>query len=955
MDNLRNSIKLYFEGLNPEDLFKKKKFGLETTEREKGPFFTTAQSLNVFDSRTNDELDNVYRKVSEDWMFSPGKECETSNSSPFYLLTHFNEQVLKEVEAEPYIHYHHLLKWRDLTFRLGEDLFTTSFLAYRDIIARKERKYFSWRPVLFSDNRRLHAILQKGVAENHSHLWASSLTFDLNWLALMNHYPFFKDRVKDFQKNVSLSKKSSNQFQTEKIEFDVQLKKTIALRLILYKSLNFFEKKYDTEGYRTTIQNNYENSEKGEIIINDLKEYLKQPEVLGINIEHLFDVSNAIDSFKFLLNFQKIQDEINLLGQENGLKLPHNGDKKIIDYALTKNISPQNFKGCYYLAGERNLLYRSFKILYSSLESKKEIRVFEKLLHSYTLHKNNFRKEIIQLNERYGFGNFKNYQDRKMHFIKGKNLYTTIFLDITLNYNKSLMNVVSNEFRIKPENSGTELKQQIENILRVRQYHESDYDWKKRLLGTSDVLNIVRGEALRSIEFIPSDIYFVLHFFKRKDVLYTNKNNSKGKNLGLIMNQEQKSRDFKLRKMVKSHAQGIKELREQYPGFAQIIRGIDAASSELDARPEVFAQAFRFLKNHQIRENYADIKGKIVNNRLNITFHAGEDFFDIVDGLRYIDECVCFLNMEHGDRFGHAIALGIDVKKYYNLKQHKLVLSKHTLLDNLAWLLSKVRKFGLGKHVNEVYRLESIFKSLFSEVYLNSCDENIFQHIHYQQYFDAWKLRGDNPKMYYNFFFKDLNNDSKKDIGNYFENIKNITYWNRCRINNYSSKLLNIRKRKEIAQLYYEYHYNPKVKNKGNEMKQFEITSEYILLVHDIQKQMMQFIAKKNIAIETNPTSNFLIGPIEKYIDHPISKWYNLGLEIDPDKINDSPQLSVSINTDDSGIFSTSLENEYALMAIALEKEKDDCGNPKYKPAMIYDWLDRIREMGLQQSFRKLD
>lgn len=947
MDNLRNSIKLYFERLNPEEIFKRKNLEIVSIEREKSTFFSASQTLKSFDKRTNDELENIYRKVSEDWMFAPGRQYGNDSAlSPFYLLTHFNEQVLKEVEAEPYVHFHHLLKWRDLTFRLGEDLFTTSFLAYRDIIARKERKYFSWRPVLFSDNRRLHAILQKGVAENHSHLWASSLTFDLNWLALMNHYPFFKGKVKEFQKDLSLSVKMTNQFHTEKVEFDVQLKKAIALRLILFKSLDFYEKGYNIQSYQTVSKNENQINSK----ITDLRTYLKLPEILNFDINHLFNPSNSIDSFDLLLNFQSIQDHINLIGQESGIKLPHNGNEKVVDYALSKNVSPQNFSGCYYLAGERNLLYRAFKTLYTKLESNQDIRIFEKLLHAYILFKNNFRKELIQLNERFGFGNFKNYQDRKMYFIEGKTLYTTIFLDISLNYNKELMNVISSEFRIGPKNSGKELKKLVEDIIRVRQYHESDYDWEKRLLGKSDSLNIIRQENLRSQGFIPNDIYFVLHFFKRKDFLFI-KNDGKKKKLEITFSQQQKSRDFYLRETVKNHAKGIREFREQHPEFAHIIRGVDAASSEIDARPEAFAQAFRFLKNHQIRENYSEIKGKIINNRLNITFHAGEDFFDIIDGLRYLDECLFFLNMEHGDRFGHAIALGIDVSKYYELKQHKLVLSRHTLLDNIAWLLSKVRKFGLGKHVNEVYRLESIFKSLFSEIYLNSCDKSKFQHIHYQQYFDAWKLRGDNPEIYYNFFSENKQGFSKRSIGDYFENIKNITYWDRCGINSHYSQLSNIRKREEIAQLYFEYHYNPTVKNKGNEMKQFEITSEYIQLVEDIQKQMMNFISRKNISIETNPTSNFLIGPIEKYIDHPIIKWYNLGLEVDTEKIKESPQLSVSINTDDAGIFSTSLENEYALMAIALEKEKDGLGNPKYKSAMIYDWLDRIREMGLQQSF----
>ena len=39
-------------------------------------------------------------------------------------------------------------------------------------------------------------------------------------------------------------------------------------------------------------------------------------------------------------------------------------------------------------------------------------------------------------------------------------------------------------------------------------------------------------------------------------------------------------------------------------------------------------------------------------------------------------------------------------------------------------------------------------------------------------------------------------------------------------------------------------------------------------------------------------------------------------------------------------------------MGIALEKAKDENGKPLYNQAMIYDWLDRIRKMGIEQSFK---
>lgn len=47
------------------------------------------------------------------------------------------------------------------------------------------------------------------------------------------------------------------------------------------------------------------------------------------------------------------------------------------------------------------------------------------------------------------------------------------------------------------------------------------------------------------------------------------------------------------------------------------------------------------------------------------TYHVGEVFTDIVDGLRAVDEAVHFLNLDCGDRLGHATVLGMDVEKWY--------------------------------------------------------------------------------------------------------------------------------------------------------------------------------------------------------------------------------------------------------------------------------------------------
>ncbi len=959
MDNLRKTIKLFFEGLDPDKVLGKRTynkskelFGIEYAEQQ-DTFKTLAYGWAAFDQQSTDEINNLHQKIEEDWGYNPFS-TKRERISPFNLLNHFTKVTLTELESEPFVNYEHLLKWRDLSLRLGEDLFTSSYLAQRDVLARKDRYYFSWRPILFSDNRRLHSLLQKGVAENHSHLWASSLTFDISWMALMNDYANLKPEVEALSKKHSLFGRTSHQFNADKVEFKLLIEKAVALRLILYLSMEFIKNIKDGKP-------------------NDpptIREFINKKIGGAFSVEMLNASSNTIDSNELVMNMDVLLRKIEELKELNALKLPYDGSFKAFDYAVPKNMVPDNIHGCYFLYGERKIFYYLFRMIYTDAVSKDDKQFLETIFLAYLNIKGIFRREIVQLNDRYGFGNFKDYQDRKFQFIPQKTIYETIFLDITLNFNRKLMNIISNEYRIGPEESSEKLKENIERILRTRQYDESELDWEKQFLNRSDLAKYVFEEEIRKT-YTGDELHFVLHFFKRKDKNFQ----QKGKESSIkTIKQGNQCRDYELRKQVFTHAIAIRGVREQYPKIAQYIRGIDAASSEVDARPEVFGQAFRFLKNHQTRDEDHNIKRYLfdvdkdhsdrlrpsyANNQLRITFHAGEDFFDVVDGMRYIDECMKYLGMTHGDRFGHALAIGIDVKNYYTLKENKIMLSKHTLLDNVAWLLSKVRKFGLTHHLNEVYRLENIFKNLYSNIYLSNVTgegNEIIRHVHYQQFYDAWKLRGDDPTLYDEYFNekqkkKSATSDEHFDFKKFMENKHNITYWERCRLNDCQISLENLRNRDEIARLYFEYHYNAGVKNTGNEIKQFEITSGYTSLVEDVQKCMMQYVMKRNFSIETNPTSNFLIGPIQKYIEHPIIRWFNLGLETDWKKIEESPQISVSINTDDAGVFSTTMENEYALMAIALEKEKDEHGQPKYKPAMIYDWLDRIREMGIQQSF----
>ena len=118
-------------------------------------------------------------------------------------------------------------------------------------------------------------------------------------------------------------------------------------------------------------------------------------------------------------------------------------------------------------------------------------------------------------------------------------------------------------------------------------------------------------------------------------------------------------------------------------------------------------------------------------------------------------------------------------------------------------------------------------------------------------------------------------------------------------------------------------------------------------LMRTLQQRMQKYIGERGIMIECNPTSNYLIGTFKRYDEHPIFRFNSFGLGSE----DTEGQLSVSINTDDQGVFDTSLENEYALLACSMRKAVASDGNPRYSRDVIYEYLDYVRRMGNEQRF----
>ena len=617
---------------------------------------------------------------------------------------------------------------------------------------------------------------------------------------------------------------------------------------------------------------------------------IKKAESLVSRLPNCMESTEMSETEMSVLTFE-IQDLIIAASNLYGAVI----EGHILDYALEKSMMQYNDNVCRLLAGERKFLYDCYCSVITDCFDSDQKNIF----YAYLLIRTDFRGEIIQNNEKIGFSNFSDYQDRKEYFIEGHKAYEDELVRLALNETLVKDNVHSLEARICPKNTSMELSKKL-------RYYEK----------------IVKQEDQG--DTIYNKLIYVLHFPKLADGPFI----------------EGVARNDNVRRMAARQARSIVSMLEKKREINRHIKGIDACSSEIACRPEVFGQVFRYLADIRVvyEEPYrkkSDYDGATQN--LRVTYHAGEDFFDIVDGLRAIDETILFCNLSRGSRLGHALALGIDPEKYYNLKGGRIVLSKQVLLDDIVWICCVASELGCS--IKERLKTELIgeYNRLYKEIYENNIEDirgsQICPSIH--EYYQSWKLRGDNPEIY------KLNQKSFEEILRKTELLR----FDRYRLNPFINN--EIRKNVRYRKLYYLYHYNEKVRSTGNEITEFKIQKDYIKLVRQIQDKMIQKLVSIGVGIETNPSSNYLIGTICKYEEHPILRFNSRKLK----STKEGNNLSVSINTDDQGVFDTLLENEYGLMTLALKKATDKNMNPLYDIEDIYEWVDDVRNMGLDQVF----
>lgn len=339
-----------------------------------------------------------------------------------------------------------------------------------------------------------------------------------------------------------------------------------------------------------------------------------------------------------------------------------------------------------------------------------------------------------------------------------------------------------------------------------------------------------------------SDIRLIAHFIKRAD------------------KQKKDIRFKELRLKNKKICEALISLRNSGSKNGKAIVGIDAAASEFDTPPEVFAPVFKKLREKGFQH---------------FTYHAGEDFYHLLGGLRAIYEAITFLDLQRGDRIGHATAAGVAPETWAHNVGCEVVVPIGAYMDDLLFVYNLISN-------NECKALDSLMPRLYMRI--TELSREIYPNDDFQVYdlIYAWKRR-------------------QEDILELAD----------------SGELNNIKALRRYHQKEYVEKYKKEIK-----VKIFEILDEKAL--REVQLAVLKIMHHKEIAIETLPTSNIFIGYHNSFNTYHLVNWIRWEKE-------GKPIPPIVLGTDDAGIFATNIYNEYCHIYTLLVYEYDFCINEAFE------------------------
>lgn len=340
---------------------------------------------------------------------------------------------------------------------------------------------------------------------------------------------------------------------------------------------------------------------------------------------------------------------------------------------------------------------------------------------------------------------------------------------------------------------------------------------------------------------------------------------------------------------------------EAQPCWRSLIVGIDAAGEELSAPPRSFAAAFHLARLWE-NQNPAPVQaGGTTRARLGFTFHAGEDFRDLLTGIRHVDEAAHLLAMVPEDRLGHATAIAWRASEWYHNPWRTPRLDDH-LLD-LLWAEALLRE-GSGDDQRLARQARMRLERLLSQHGFR-CTSGRVERIVDELDLDNVRHCPD-PREHTR-----LLDDSTEP---------------------FAPGEIPLSEAELLAML------RPPDTTAFNRLVSIDLwAGDWVVLVERCRRRVVERLARRSLVIEANPTSNLVVGGLRAYEELPY-------LRVEDGRPRGFEGLAFCICTDDPAVFQTSLWGEAVRVGQALVAQG-------MSHDAVADWLAERRRTGVRASF----
>ncbi len=349
-------------------------------------------------------------------------------------------------------------------------------------------------------------------------------------------------------------------------------------------------------------------------------------------------------------------------------------------------------------------------------------------------------------------------------------------------------------------------------------------------------------------------------------------------------------RHHSYREKLRLHREALRKTFSDMPGISQFLRAVDAANDEHHIPPSVFAPTFRYCKDWMGMDN--------------ITFHCGEDFPHLLTGLRTLHDAYQCFDMRHGDRIGHATALGIAPELWFkHVPRYLYVRREDRMLDLL--LAFRILKHDSSVDAHAICEIHDELLTLAHQLF-DTCVPSF----DLADLESGMKLRKLAPETLIKLFRQDADNfdglirQYKREAPPRAMAPSPIGYkeWEYTHGALAEATARGI----ELAMAWFT---QEDIWQRGNEMIEIEVKRRHIPLFFKVQRYLMKEFFDKGIVIETLPSSNLRIACYHHAREHHSMRWL-----LRHGDFADDPKVLLAFGSDDPGVFSCDAKSEFYLL-----------------------------------------